>query len=262
MNKKKILSLVLSILVVLPATAYAKGNNSSKGMPEKAQQVVQSAKQSDNKDKDKEKDNVSDNKVAGKGEEHKQEAMQNKADKKLQIQQFKTEMKAKHAQMVDLRTQTKALKSQVQQKREQLQAVIKDIQEGKKTLSPDMLKSLLDAAQNLKVDTQQVKATAEIANEVADTQAKVKGKDFNNALVSMDKVIARLQQRLDALKQLNADLDAALEIANKAVVPAPTTTTDGTSTTTTTTDTDTNTNTNTTTVPTTTDTSNEQAATN
>ncbi|MFL0267325.1 hypothetical protein [Candidatus Clostridium radicumherbarum] len=234
MNKKKILSLVLSILVVLPATAYAKGNNDSKGNTGKGQQVVQ--KHSDNEDKDQEKDNnkendnENDNKDAVKVQEHKQEAAQNQAAKKQQIEQFKTDMRAKHAQMADLRTQTKALRSQVEQKREQLQAIIKDIEEGNKTLSPDMLKSLLDAAQNLKLDTKQVKATAEINNEVADTQSKVSGKDFNNALASMDKVISRLQQRLAALKQLNSDLDAALAIANQAVVPAPTTSTDSTST--------------------------------
>jgi chromosome segregation ATPase len=235
MNKKKILSLVLSILVVLPATAYAKGNNSSKEMSGKGQQVVQSSKenkQSDNENKDQEKDNdnENDNKDAVKAQEHKQEAAQNQADKKQQIQQFKTAMRAKHDQMADLRTQTKAVRSQVEQKREKLQAIIKDIEEGNKTLSPDMLKSLLDAAQNIKLDTKQVKAAAEISNEVADTQSKVNSKDFNNALASMDKVIARLQQRLAALKQLNSDLDAALAIANQAVVPAPASSTDSTST--------------------------------
>ncbi|MFL0246013.1 hypothetical protein [Candidatus Clostridium stratigraminis] len=230
MNKKKILSLVLSILVVLPATAYAKGNNDSKGNTGKGQQVVQSSKDKNNdkEDKDQEKDN--ENKNAVNGQEHKQEAMQNKADKKQQIEQFKTAMRAKHAQMADLRTKTKAVRSQVEQKREQLETIIEDIEKGNKTLSPDMLKSLLDTAQNLKLDVKEVKATAEINNEVADTQSKVSGKDFNNALASMDKVISKLQKRLDALKQLNNDLDAALAIANQAVAPAPASSTNSTST--------------------------------
>lgn len=271
MNKKRIISLVLSVLVVLPATAYAKGNN-SKDMSNKSQQVQ---KFNDGTDKDQEKDQENENKGttsniikdiqnAIKGKEHKDEAMQNKDAKKQQIEEFKTAMRAKHEQMTALRVQTKAQRTQIEQKKAQLEAIIEDLNSGKKTLSADMLASLLSAAQNIKLDATKVKATAEINNEVADTQAKVKGKDFNNALASMDKVIAKLQQRLDALKQLNADFDIALAIANQAVVPA-TTTTDTTTTQTvpTTTTTDTNTTTTVpTTVPTTTTTDSATTATN
>lgn len=251
MNKKRILSLVLSVLIVFPVTAYAKGNNDDKGKSNDLTQIIQNVinkdkHSSDNEGKDNEQENEQGDKAVAntstdaksKDEEHKQEAMQNKDAKKQQIAQFKTQMKAKHDQMAAIRVQSKAVRQQIEEKREQLVAIIEDLQSGKKTLPADMLNQLLAAAQNLKVDARQVKAAAEINNEVSDAQAKVKGRDFNNALASMDKVIARLQQRLDALKQLNSDLDSALAIANKAVAPAPSTTTDQTSTGTQTTTTD------------------------
>lgn len=295
MNKKRIISLVLSVLVILPTTAFAKGNNNSKEMQGKGQQVSQkytsdeqNAINDKNQENDQENDQekgsdkginkiVNDIKNAVNAQEHKQDATQNNDAKKQQIEQFKTAMRAKHDQMAALRVQIKAQRSQIDQKKEQLEGIIEDLKSGDKTLSPDMLTSLLAVAQNLKLDATQVKTTVEINNEVSDTQAKVKAKDFNNALASMDKVIAKLQQRLDALKQLNADLDAALAIANKAVAPAPatgttattttgqtgtdsTTTTGQTSTGTATTTTDTNTTQTAPTTTTTTDTNTTQTA--
>lgn len=276
MNKKKIISLALSVLIILPTTAFAKGHNDSKDMQSKGQQVSakyssdekDAVNQDNESDKDQEKDSnkginniINDIKDAMNGQQHNQDAAQNKDAKKQQIEQFKTAMRAKHDQMNALRVQIKAQRSQIDQKKEQLEAIVDDLKSGDKTLSPDMLSALLTAAQNLKLDVTEVKATTEINNEVATTQTEIKNKDFNNALASMDKVIAKLQKRLDALKQLNADLDTALAIANKAVAPAPatttTTTTTGTDTTTTTgqtsTGTTTTTDTNTTqTAPTTT----------
>jgi chromosome segregation ATPase len=249
MNKKKILALTLSMMLVLPTTAFAKGNDKANENGKPAQQEVQNkkteekaktpttkaavaAEENKNKGEDK-KQEAQENK--SKGEEKKQEAQQNKDAKKEQIAQFKTAMKAKHDQMKQLREQTVALKKQVEQKKEQLSSIIADLESGKKTLSDDMLNSLLALSQNLLTDTEKVKETAEIKTDVENTEAKVKGADFNNALASMDKVIAKMQARLDALTKLNADLDAALKIANLAVVPAPTTgtTTDGSTQTTT-----------------------------
>jgi chromosome segregation ATPase len=225
MNKKRIVSLVLSLLVILPTTAYAKGNDYGK-MADKVGKVIENkntTKAEDTK-KDEAKTKV-DNKDAAKskGEEKKAENEQKKEDKKQQIEAFKTAMKAKHEEMKQIQAETKKVKQEVEQKKEQLSAIINDLQSGKKTLPEDQLNALLAAAQNLKVDAEEVKATAEISTEVNDTQAKVKGQDFNNALASMDKVITKLQKRLEALKQLSADLDKALEIGNLATVPAPTT---------------------------------------
>lgn len=222
MNKKKILSLTLALVMILPTTSFAKGNDSSRKNGNVVKQEVQTIK---NEDDSKEEAKI-------KGEEHKQEAEKNRTEKKKQIEEFKTAMRTKHEKMNELRTQTKDLRHQVKQKRDQLSTILNDIQSGKKTLSEDMLSSLLTLSQSLQADGEQIKATAKINTEVTDTEEKVKGLDFNNALASMDKVIAKMQARFDALNKLNSDLDASLKIANLAVAPAvetaPTTTTNTT----------------------------------
>lgn len=243
MNKKKILALTLSVLLLLPSTAFAKGKDSAEGKGNPAKQEVQNKKSEEKKNEtrtittnqDKDSEHKKDADQDEKDNEHKKEAQEKKDAKKEQIAQFKTDMKAKHEQMKQLRTQTIALRKQVEQKKEQLSSIIADLESGKKTLSEDLLNSLLALSQNLLTDTEKVKETAEINTEVSTTEQNVKGADFNNALASMDKVIAKMQARLDALNKLNADLDAALKTANMAVAPAPSTGTGSTDTSTTTT---------------------------
>ena len=130
-------------------------------------------------------------------------------------------MRAKHETMKQIRQQTIAVRQQVESKTAQLNSIIKDIGAGKKTLPTDMLNALISKSQNLNLDSIAVKATAEIKSEVSDAQDKTNKKDFNNALSSLDKVIAKLQDRLNALQQLNSDLDEVLAIANLATAPAP-----------------------------------------
>lgn len=238
MSGRKILSLVLAVIIAMPVTAFAEGNGKSSGNSGKGkeQQTVQTSKvqsQPDNKDKGgnvkTEQDNVSSDKT--KDNEHKQDAMQKKDEKQQQIETFKTEMRTKHDEMKDIREQTIALKKLIAQKRAQLAALAGDLEDGSKTLTEDMLNQLIGASQNILTDVEQVNATAEITDQVSDTQNKVNNGDFNNALTSMDGVIVKLLARLEALKQLDADLDKALEIANGATTPSPTTGTgDGTTT--------------------------------
>ena len=230
MNKKRILSLVLTVLVLMPGAVFAKGNPQGKPATEK-KVVEQKVTTEESKKVEKTSTTLEAAKPSSektKGQEKKAEAMQKKDEKKAQIETFKTTMRAKHEQMKALRDETKALRKQVEQKTEELSAIISDLQAGKKTLPADQLTALLAAAQNLKLDGVEVKETAEIVTEAKETETKVKGADFNNALVSMDKVIAKYQKRLDALKQLNTDLDAALAIARLAIVPTPVDTTPAT----------------------------------
>lgn len=251
MNKKKVLSLVLSALLLMPGAVYAKENKDVHGKPAMEQKASEVIKATTNEQVQKQGMHIEDtaktekleapaaSSEKGKGEEHKQAAQQNRDEKRAQIEAFKTAMKSRHEEMKKLRQETIALRQTIEQKTEKLAGIISDLQSGKKTLSEDMLNSLLAAAQNLKVDEEQIKETAEISTEAKDTQARVKGADFNNALASMDKVIAKYQKRLAALKQLDVDLDEALKIAEQAVVPVPAdtaTTTTPTSTTTTTQD--------------------------
>jgi chromosome segregation ATPase len=212
MNNKRLLSLVLSVLIMLPTAVYAKENKNVQAKPED-KKVVEQKKEIDPK--------AAKPEASKNGQEQKQDAQGKRDEKKEQIDAFKTSMKEKHTQMKTLREETIALRKEVAKKTEQLSSILADLQSGKKTISEEMLASLLASAQNLKADTEEIKETADLGTEAKDTQEKVKGADFNNALASMDKVIAKYQKRLDALKKLNIDLDKALQIANLAVAPAP-----------------------------------------
>jgi Skp family chaperone for outer membrane proteins len=123
--------------------------------------------------------------------------------------------------MKQIRQQTISLKQQIASNTSQLTAIINDIETGKKTLPSDLLNTLLSDSQKLKSDINNVETTTGINQEVSNTQDEIDNKDFNNALSSLDKVISRLQSRLNTLSQLNTDLDAVLEIANQATTPAP-----------------------------------------
>jgi chromosome segregation ATPase len=200
MNNKKLIALAISGLMLMPTVAYAKGNtntSSNKSGQIVSQEKVQSTKQ--------DKPSSSDKNV----------------EKKQQIETFKTQMRAKHETMKQIRQDTNAVKKQVETKTSQLKAIISDIQAGKKTLTEDMLTALLAKSENLKIDINELKATSNINKHLSEAQEKVNKRDFNNALSALDNVIAKLQSRLDALKKLNIDLDAALAIANGATVPTP-----------------------------------------
>lgn len=223
MNAKKILSLILALVIALPVTAYAQGNGKSEGKQNNTVQSVQNSKEQglckfigdyNDEDTNADKDN-------GKGASQKQAALQNRDEKHQQIAAFKTQMTEKHVQMKALTQQAKTLRQQADQKRKQLSAIIVDILSGRKTLSDDLLQQLLTAVQDLNKGVEAVKPTAEITGSVTDTQNQINTGKFNNALTSMDEVIAKLQARVDALTKLNAALDKVLEIASQAVAPAP-----------------------------------------
>lgn len=232
MKNQKLLAIVLTGLLLLPTTAFAKGNphssnsgttqtvNEQKAQPSQAQNKAGSNSSNSSKSQNSSKASGS-----TKGSEQKQENQANREAKKQEIENFKTQMKAKHETMKQIREQVIQLKQQAETKSEQLKSIMTEIDAGTKTLSDDMVTALLSKTDTIKSDSDALKNTAGINKNVSDTQDKVNKKDFNNALSSMDNVIARLQARLDALKKLNADLDDALSIANLAAEPAPSTTT-------------------------------------
>lgn len=197
MKKKKIMALILSVMLLLPTAAYAKGNNQKAGNDKAA---------------------VTEKKDNAKTQEKKSENQAKKDDKKAQIEAFKAQMKLKHETMKDLREKTKVVKMQVEAKKTELSAILEDIKSGKKALPQDLLDQLIAKADALKLDSEEVKASGNINKDVVDTQDKVKKQDFNNALASMDKVIGKMQTRLTALENLNKDLDDELAIARQATV--------------------------------------------
>lgn len=212
MKKQKLVALVLSGLLLIPTIGYAKGNPQNAEV--KSLQTV-SQEKTNNKQVDKENN--------GKVQKQKNEAKRD--EKKLQIDAFKADMKIKHEAMKQVREDTKDIKKQIKTKIDQLQSIINDIKSGNKTLSEDMLNALMVKVDNLKTYSNEVKTTSGISEDVAKTQEKLNNKDFNNALSSMDKVIAKLQVRLDTLKKLSSALDDTLAIANLATTPVPETST-------------------------------------
>lgn len=222
MNKKKIIAIALSVLMILPSAVFAKGNGNSDANSNSTK--VEQSKDKNKPSKPSKPSNPAKPAPAsqsGNGQAQKQAAQQNKNDKKQQIQNFKAQIKTKHEQMKSLRQQTIAVRSQIEQKKEQLTAILNELKAGTKTLPEDQLNALLALAQNIQDDSSKIKATAEIKTEVSDVQTKLNKQDFNNALNALDAVIVKLQGRLDALNKLNSDLDAALAIANTATAPAP-----------------------------------------
>ncbi|MDD7792742.1 hypothetical protein [Clostridium sp. 'White wine YQ'] len=236
MNKTKLAALVISGVMLTSTAVYAKGKPENPGA-NKANVVSQDKNQSS----DAKQNNGSAQKEANQAK---------KDEKKQQISEFKTAMKAKHETMKQIRQQTIQVRQQIEAKTEELNSILEDIKAGNKTLPEDMLNDLLAKAAVLNTSSGEVKATTGVSTVEADTQDKVEKKDFSNALASMDKVIAKLQARLDALNKLNSNLDDALAIARQAAAPAkedPSTSTGQTSPTDTTTPSDTTTDTSNTT---------------
>lgn len=211
MKKTKIMAIALTVLLVLPSGAYAKGSP-NKQSGNKHLTVSEEKKQSDSQ--------INNSQSSSNGSKEKQNNEAKRDEKKQEIETFKTNMKAKHETMKQIRGETITLKKQIDTKTVQLKSIINDIKAGDKTLPEDMLTSLLSKADSLKIDSDGLKRTSGIGKDVTDAQEKVNKKDFNNALSSLDTVIAKLQARLDALKKLNSDLDDALAIATLATTPA------------------------------------------
>ncbi|MBC8061144.1 MAG: hypothetical protein H7Y18_10805 [Clostridiaceae bacterium] len=213
MKKTKIMAIALTALLVIPSGVYAKENSNNKSANKPSivsEQKKENIKKLDNNSKQ----------DTSNSQNLKNEAKRD--EKKQQIETFKTNMKAKHETMKQIRGETITLKKQIEKKTVQLKTIINDINAGNKTLSEDMLTSLLSKADTLKIDSDGLKSTSSIGKDVTNVQDKVNKKDFTNALSSLDTVIAKLQARLDALKKLNSDLDDALVITNQATTPLAT----------------------------------------
>lgn len=210
MNKRRLLALILSAVLLVPTVAYAKGN-SNNGENAKGK-VVSEEKKENNKDNKKEVDKEV--KKENNGTEKKQANEIKKEEKKEQIASFKEAMRAKHETMKAIKQETIEVKKEIQDKKVKLEGILNDIKEGNKEISEETLKSLLEKVESFKTHTKEVKATEDINKNIDETQDKVNKKDFNNALASLDKVIGKLQARLDALKKLNADIDEALALVN------------------------------------------------
>ncbi len=200
--KNKIMAIVLTGVMLMPTLAYAKGQNEApKGKTEvKAQSQSTSLKTEENT----------------KAQENKAKAQENKAENKAAIEEFKAQIKAKHEIMKANTQKSIALKKQISSKKQEIALILADIKAGKKTLSPEQLDLLTAKADIVKETVATVKTLPTINPDVDNTQQKIKGKNFEAALSSLDKVIAKQEARYAKLVELNTNMDALLAIARQA----------------------------------------------
>ncbi|MBK1809473.1 hypothetical protein JHL18_02280 [Clostridium sp. YIM B02505] len=230
MKTNKVVSLIIAGLMLMPSTmVYAKGNDKEHGKSAQVKQQITQVKTTQSTSTEvthgkgnSQKQNLSVNSV---GASKKEEAQANKESKQQEKSAFKSQIKSLHTQMTALRQQIIPLQKEVGQKKEQLQTILKQLESGEKTLPTDMLEELITQSQKLLGDGTNLKATSGVTSDATESENNLKSGKFNNAVTSLNKVIAKFQARLTALKQLNTDLDAMLVIANQATTPVPETNT-------------------------------------
>ncbi|MBC8063137.1 MAG: hypothetical protein H7Y18_21095 [Clostridiaceae bacterium] len=196
--KSKIIALVLTGMMLMPTIAFAEGQNDITD----AKSQVHS--QFDNKTV-KIEDKVKQLEIKGKGLKN------NPA-----TEAFISELKAKHEIMKANTKKSIELKKQISAKKQELKSILADIKAGKKTLSAEQLQVLTSKSKALKDNIEKIKNLPGISSEAKTTQENIRGKKFEVALASLDKVIAKQEARYAKLVELNATMDTLLTIARQA----------------------------------------------
>ena len=220
--KSKIIAILLTGMMLMPTVAYAKDKNeTSKEKPQVHTRIQEKVANVEGKYK-KTKDTI-----------EKIETKINRTTKKLETKDkvkeinaatetLKTELKAKHEIMKANTLKINELKKQIKAKKQELTSILSDIKAGKKTLSADQLELLTSKVKALKETAKALKTLPRIDSDVELTQKHIKGKNFETALASLDKVIAKQEARYAKLVELNTNIDSLLAIARQAqpLVPA------------------------------------------
>lgn len=231
--KKRILSIVLTAVLLIPSTVFAKGQKAAENQNQAKQQIESTttseastaseaaAEKSSNSKKAEVQTNIAQNKQNIIGQQKKAENISAKNE-------FKAQIRAKHEIMKANTKKINELKKQINLKKEELAAILADIDAGKKTLSSDQLALLSQKASLVKDAADALKTSPQINSDVDSVQENVKGNKFEAALASLDKVIAKQDTRYAKLVDLNSKLDDLLAIARQAV-PVSTSTSDNSS---------------------------------
>ena len=221
--KSKIIAILLTGMMLMPTVAYAKDKNeTSKDKPQVHTSIQEKIANVEGKSK-KTKDTI-----------EKIETKINRTTKKLETKDkvkeinaateaLKTELKAKHEIMKANTLKINELKKQIKAKKQELTSILSDIKAGKKTLSADQLELLTSKVKALKETAKALKTLPRIDSDVELTQKHIKGKNFETALASLDKVIAKQEARYAKLVELNTNIDSLLVIARQAQPVVPTT---------------------------------------
>ncbi len=203
MKSKKIIALLVTGVMLFPTVAFAQ--NATHQSANVKNHIIEQV--NENLDNASEKASKV---LTAAAPIEKGEGKLNNQEKKDQIATFKTAIKDKHSNMKDIFAEIKTAREDIKVQKEQLRNLLKDIKSGKSKLADSDLKEISALAEDLKADSSKVKATAGLQKDTENLQEEVNKNDFNNAIASLDKVIAKLNARLAALEELKTHLNSLI----------------------------------------------------
>lgn len=213
--KKKIIAVLITMILLVPTTVYAKNtNNNGKGNDNMNTTTEQ----------DKEKGSPNSNDNTEKKNQNKARVSENKADQ----EQFKASLKAKHKIMKENISKTNTLKKEISLEKQELAKILEEIKAGSKTLNSDDFNLLITKSASLRESVSTIQNLPEINSDVKSAGNDIKTGKYETALVSLDKVIAKQEDRYSKLLSLKNSLDDLLAIAKQAVPVTTNSSTDST----------------------------------
>lgn len=218
--KKKILSIVLITVLLIPTAAYAKGQNGIGKQKAETKTEITTQKASDIEDNNQKPNvqlkNINSQSKTGQTPQNKTKEEAKKLENNTEKEQFKAQIRAKHEIMKTNTKKINELKKQINTKKQELASILADIKAGIKTLPSDQLDLLLAKAEAVKETADAVKALPAVSPDVDNTEQNFKSNKFEAALSSLDKVITKQEARYAKLVELNSKLDDLLAIARQA----------------------------------------------
>lgn len=132
------------------------------------------------------------------------------APTKEEIQNFKTQVKAKLEVMKQNKEALKQLKESAKAKTQQMKADIKEMRKNKETFTLDQLDNIEALVKVVKEDMAAIKKLDSFFVTYERFRTNKKNFDFTAALGNLDNVIKIQTDRKAAFEKLNTDLDAIL----------------------------------------------------
>ena len=138
------------------------------------------------------------------------------SENKALQQQFKTDIKLKHTIMKENIDKSIKIKKEISSKKQEIAIILGAIKAGTKTLSAEELNQLITNSSEIKQSITAIQSLQEINSDVKSAGNDIKSGKFETALASLDKVIAKQEDRYSKLVLLNENLNKLLAIAHNA----------------------------------------------
>ena len=206
--KKRIFAILITIVLLVPTTVYGKDANKNGKDNDNMTTKTEDSKGKDNSSKENAKEKYNTNSK----QENKSTISENKA---LQ-QQFKTDIKLKHTIMKENIDKSIKIKKEISSKKQEIAIILGAIKAGTKTLSAEELNQLITNSSEIKQSITAIQSLPEINSDVKSVGNDIKSGKFETALASLDKVIAKQEDRYSKLVLLNENLNKLLAIAHNA----------------------------------------------